>query len=129
MVTASSASSRTIYLTNYADNAILRRDGKGNFETLVHDPRVLWPDTLSLAEDGYLYFMANQLHRRAQFHGGKDPRKRPYGVFRAKVDAGPVVHEGRWDQGEDPGAAPGQGTEATGVAASSTAIELERSHR
>jgi hypothetical protein len=41
----------------------------------------------------------------------------------------PVVHEGRWDQGEDPGAAPGQITEATGVSAGTTPIELERSHQ
>ena len=33
-------------------------------ETLVHDPRVLWPDTLSVARDGHLYFTANQLYRQ-----------------------------------------------------------------
>jgi hypothetical protein len=47
-----------------------------NHETLVHDPRVLWPDTLSLAADGHPYFTANQLHCRAQFHEGKDLRHR-----------------------------------------------------
>jgi len=29
-----------------------------------YDPRVLWPDTMSLAMNGYLYFTANQLHRQ-----------------------------------------------------------------
>jgi hypothetical protein len=53
--------------------------------------RVLWPDTLSQAADGYLYFTANQLHRQAQFHGGKDLRQRPYALFRVKVDADPVL--------------------------------------
>src|SRR5262249_7593160 len=45
-----------IYATSYEGNAILRRWPDGKFETLVHDPMVLWPDTLSLARDGYLYF-------------------------------------------------------------------------
>jgi nitrilase len=51
-------------------------------------------------------------------------------VFRLIVNTSPtppVVHEGRWDQGEDPGAAPSrQETEATGVPAGTTPIELER---
>jgi hypothetical protein len=46
---------------------------------------------LSLAADGYLYFTANQLHRQARFHGGKDLREKPYALFRVKVDAGPVA--------------------------------------
>jgi sugar lactone lactonase YvrE len=79
-----------IYATNYEQNAVLRRSPDGRFETLVHDPRVLWPDTLSVARDGHLYFTANQLHRQARYHEGKDLRQRPYVLFRVKIDAGPV---------------------------------------
>ena len=80
-----------LYLSDYEDNAVLRRNPDGSYETLVCDPRVLWPDTLSLAKDGHLYFTANQLHRQAQFHGGKDLRQKPYSLLRVKVDAGPVL--------------------------------------
>ncbi len=80
-----------LYLTNYEDNAIVRRDTDGNYETLVCDPRALWPDTLSLAADGHLYFTANQLHRQKQFQGGQDLRQKPYVLFRVKVDARPVL--------------------------------------
>jgi len=80
-----------LYLTDYEHNAVLRRGVDGQYETLVYDPRALWPDTLSLAKDGYLYFTANQLHRQAQFHRGKDLRHKPYALFRVKVDAGPVL--------------------------------------
>jgi sugar lactone lactonase YvrE len=80
-----------VYLTDYEHNAVLRRGTDGQYETLVHDPRVLWPDTLSLAADGHLYFTANQLHRQKQFHDGKDQREKPYALFRVKVDAGPVL--------------------------------------
>jgi sugar lactone lactonase YvrE len=80
-----------IYLSDYEHNAVQRRRTDGQYETLVYDPRVLWPDTLSLAADGHLYFTANQFHRQAQFHDGNDQRQKPYALFRVKVDAGPVL--------------------------------------
>jgi sugar lactone lactonase YvrE len=80
-----------LYITDYENNAILRRDADGTWHTLVHDPRVLWPDTLSVAQDGYLYFTANQLHRQPMFHHGKDQRQRPYSLFRIQIDGKPVL--------------------------------------
>jgi sugar lactone lactonase YvrE len=86
-----SDSAGNIYSTNYEHNAILRRSPDKRWETLTHDPRLLWPDTLSLATDGYLYVTANQLHRQARFHKGKDLRHKPYSLFRVRVDAQPVL--------------------------------------
>lgn len=80
-----------IYATNYEHNAILRRTPYGIWETLVHDPRLLWPDTLCVAMDGYLYVTANQLHRQARFHQGHDLRRKPYTLFRIPIDAKPVL--------------------------------------
>ncbi len=83
-----------IYITDYEHNAIRRRSPQemaGSEETLVFDPHVLWADTLSLANDGYLYFTANQLHRQPGFHNGKDLRKKPYSLFRIAVNAQPVL--------------------------------------
>ena len=79
-----------IYLTDYEHNAIHRLYPGGDLETIMVDPRALWPDTLSLANDGYLYFTANQLHRRAIFHRGMDKRIKPYGLMRIKVNAKPI---------------------------------------
>ncbi len=78
-----------VYLTAYEANAILRRRPDGTLETIAADTRALWPDTLSLAGDGYLYVTANQLHRQARFRG-RDMRQRPYVLFRVKVDGSPV---------------------------------------
>jgi sugar lactone lactonase YvrE len=75
-----------VYLSDYEHNAIRRRNLNSEIETLVHDRRVLWPDTLSLAADGYLYFTANQVERQAAFHNGQDLRQKPYVLFRVKVD-------------------------------------------
>jgi sugar lactone lactonase YvrE len=78
-----------VYLTEYEANAILRRKPDGTLETIASDPRALWPDTMSLASDGFLYVTANQLHRQARFRG-KDVRQKPYVLFRVKVDGAPV---------------------------------------
>jgi sugar lactone lactonase YvrE len=80
-----------VYAGDYEHNSICQRQINGDWKTIVHDPRVLWPDTMAMAADGYLYFTANQLHRQAQFHEGKDLREKPYVLFRVKVDAAPVL--------------------------------------
>jgi sugar lactone lactonase YvrE len=86
-----SDASGCIYSTNYEHNAILRRGSDWKWETIIHDPRLLWPDTLSLAANGYLYVTANQLHRQARFHNGQDLRQKPYTLFRIHIDAQPVL--------------------------------------
>ncbi|MCR3750449.1 major royal jelly family protein [Lentzea californiensis] len=78
-----------LYLTDFEHNAVLRRLPDGTFETVAHDPRLLWPDTMSIA-GGHLYVTANQLHRQAKYQGGEDRRQKPYHLFRVPIDAGPV---------------------------------------
>lgn len=80
-----------IYATNYEHNAILRRRPDAVWEAVAHDPRLLWPDTLSVATDGHLYVTANQLHRQPRYHGGRDLRQHPYSLFRINVDTQPVL--------------------------------------
>lgn len=75
-----------VYLSDYEHDAVRRWSLNNDIETLVHDPRVLWPDTLSLAADGFLYFTANQFERDAFFHNGQDLRQKPYVLFRVKID-------------------------------------------
>ncbi len=80
-----------VYMTDPVTNSIHRWDpATGLTDTLVHDPRLLWPDTMSLAGDGYLYVTANQLDRQPTMHNGQDQRVKPYQLFRIKVDATPV---------------------------------------
>ncbi len=86
----------SVYSTAPASGSILKLSPNQAFAngvevtTLVHDPRLLWPDTLSLSDDGYLYVTANQLYNQPSMHNGKDLRQKPYALFRVKVDAKPV---------------------------------------
>lgn len=79
-----------VYAGDYENNSIRSIEPDGSLKTVVHDPRVLWPDTLSIGPDGYLYFTANQLHRQAAYNNGEDKRKKPYSLFRVKIGAGPA---------------------------------------
>jgi sugar lactone lactonase YvrE len=80
-----------LYAGDYEHNSIRRMTPDGQWQTIAHDPRILWPDTLSVARDGYLYFTANQLQRQGMFHGGRDLRRKPYLLLRIRIDAGPVA--------------------------------------
>ena len=79
-----------VYATDYEHNGIRKRLPDGTWQTIVHDPRVLWPDTLSIGPDGYLYFTANQLNRSPGFNDGQDLRSKPYSLLRVKIDAAPA---------------------------------------
>ncbi len=58
--------------------------------TLIHDPRMMWPDTLCLADNGYLYIMTNQLFLQPTLHSGTDYRQHPYVLYRMKLNVKPV---------------------------------------
>ncbi len=80
-----------VYMTDPVTDSIHRWSPQtGLTETLVHDPRLLWPDTMSLSDDGFLYVTANQLNRQPTMHNGHDLRVKPYTLFRIKVDEKPV---------------------------------------
>lgn len=74
-----------LLLSDYEHNAIHERTNDGKVSVLVQDPRMIWPDTMALGPDGYLYFTANQLDRQARFQEGKDLRVQPYALFRYPV--------------------------------------------
>jgi sugar lactone lactonase YvrE len=74
-----------LYATAYEHSAVLKRDPDGTWSTLLHAPKLLWPDTLAVAGDGYLYVSVNQLPRTPLFNGGADTRVPPYQVVRVPI--------------------------------------------
>lgn len=85
-----SDASGAVYAGDYERNAIRKLSVGGQWTTLAHGPEILWPDTLSVGPDGYLYFTVNQLNRQPGFHGGKDLRQKPYALLRVKINASPA---------------------------------------
>lgn len=80
-----------IYAGDYERNSVRKMDKNGIWSTLVHGPDILWPDTLSVGHDGYLYFIVNQLHRQPGFYKNKDMRQKPYALMRVKIDEKPII--------------------------------------
>ena len=80
-----------LFFLNIEQNAIFRRAADGRTEAVVVDPRLMWPDTLAIGTDRYLYVTTSQHDRRPEFHGGKELRQRPYGLYRVFVSSGPAT--------------------------------------
>ncbi|SNY53647.1 L-dopachrome tautomerase-related protein [Paractinoplanes atraurantiacus] len=78
-----------VYVTAYEHSAVVKLAADGTWSTVLHTPGALWPDTLSLGADGYLYVSLNQLPRSPLFNGADD-RIPPYQVVRVHVGAQPV---------------------------------------
>ena len=79
-----------LYLTDYEHNAIVRRGKDGKMETVVKDAKLLWPDTLALAQDGTLYITATQIHRGERMQG-TDKRERPFTLWKLSTDSHPMT--------------------------------------
>jgi sugar lactone lactonase YvrE len=82
-------SAGNLYLTDYEHNAIRVRTPDGNMRILAQDPTLIWPDSMSIGPDQYLYVTANQLNRQKNYHDGNELRDPPFVVFKTKALAGP----------------------------------------
>ncbi|KAK7548706.1 major royal jelly protein-domain-containing protein [Phyllosticta citricarpa] len=75
-----------IYMLMPEHNAIYYYDPADlQTHTFIRDPRIMWPDSASVAEDGYLYVNINQLPFQPQWNNGVDLRIKPGAVLRAKL--------------------------------------------
>lgn len=51
----------------------------------LRDPRIVWPDGLSITEDGYIYIIINQLPYQPMWNHGEDLRQLPGALLRVKL--------------------------------------------
>jgi sugar lactone lactonase YvrE len=80
-----------IYVSDLQANAIGVIGKDRAYRKLVVDPRISWPESFSFGPDGYLYFVASQLHLSAPLSEGVNRVKPPFYVFRFKALAPGVV--------------------------------------
>jgi sugar lactone lactonase YvrE len=78
-----------LYFTDFENSSVWRRKPNGQIEKVVHDNRLVWPDSLWIAHDGYLYVTSSQFNQRAAFNKGTDKRTDSYQIYRFKVNATP----------------------------------------
>ncbi|KAF8889683.1 NHL repeat-containing protein [Infundibulicybe gibba] len=75
-----------IYLSSPEHNSINTFDpATGLISPFVRSPMIAWPDTLSVADDGFIYATVNQLWLSPSFQNGTDKRVKPFALIRAKI--------------------------------------------
>ncbi|NIE85284.1 MULTISPECIES: L-dopachrome tautomerase-related protein [unclassified Burkholderia] len=78
-------SSGNIILTSSLDYSIKYLSPDFTVHTLVTDSRLIWPDSLGIGTNGYLYVSSSQLNRGAQWNNGVSRATLPYGVYRTRL--------------------------------------------
>lgn len=74
-----------VFLTDSMNQAMKYVTPEGEVKTLVTDERLIWPDSLGVGSDGYLYLTCAQMNRLPKYHGGEDKVSYPYRAFRVKL--------------------------------------------
>ncbi|MHA3770034.1 SMP-30/gluconolactonase/LRE family protein [Verrucomicrobiota bacterium sgz303538] len=77
----------SIYLAAFEKDAIERYDpGTKKVTTVISDPKLQWPDSMSWGPDGFLYVTTSQIHRTPKFNQGQNKQLGPFMVYRLKVE-------------------------------------------
>ena len=74
-----------IFTSDSPEKAIRYVTPDGRFETLVKDPRLIWPDTFAIGPDGYLYLTCSQINRAPKNNDGEDKTEYPYRLYKIKL--------------------------------------------
>jgi len=77
--------SGNIYLTSSTDYSIKYFTPEQQLTTLIQDKRLIWPDSMGIGSDGYLYVSSAQVNRLPQWNNGVDKTSFPYRVYRVKI--------------------------------------------
>jgi sugar lactone lactonase YvrE len=74
-----------VYHTALEHDAIVRYTPAGELQTIVRDYSIIWPDSIAVAPDGWLYFTTSQIHQMPRFNEGKSRRFDPYRVMKVSL--------------------------------------------
>lgn len=76
-----------VLMTDVEHGAIVRQSPKGELETLVKSPRLLWPSSLDFGPGGWLYVVDGALPHLLARSRRHIERHRPYALFRFRPPA------------------------------------------
>ncbi|HEY5824403.1 MAG TPA: L-dopachrome tautomerase-related protein, partial [Cyclobacteriaceae bacterium] len=67
-----------LYLSSLERNAISRVDLKGNFEEVINDTKIKWPDSFAFDSNEHLYFTTSQIHLPKE-------KRESYKIFKLQI--------------------------------------------
>ncbi|WP_210464656.1 L-dopachrome tautomerase-related protein [Rufibacter roseolus] len=79
--------SGTIYQGDYQNYKMVKITPDQNQEDVVADERLIWPDSYSISQDGYLYISCSQINKQPDYNEGENKRTAPYAIYRMKLPA------------------------------------------
>lgn len=78
--------SGNLYIGDLEQSSIIKITPDLKMYTLVKDhEKLIWPDSYSISDDGYLYISNSQIQHMPWFYNGKDQFKKPFKIFRIKI--------------------------------------------
>ena len=76
-----------LYLGAYQNYKMVQQTSAHKKEDVVTDERLIWPDSYSISEDGYLYISCSQINKQPDYNEGENKRTIPYAIYRMKLPA------------------------------------------
>jgi len=80
-----------VYITDLNNKAIGVLSATGDYQQVVQNDALEWPDGLTFGPDGALYITVNQLHLHPFFNGGIDRTHRPFRIMKMRPLAPGIV--------------------------------------
>jgi len=76
-----------LYLGDYQNYQMLKIRPGLEKEIFLVDERLIWPDSYSISDDGYLYVSCSQINKQPDYNKGENKRTSPYTIYRLKLPA------------------------------------------
>jgi len=74
-----------LYLGDMRTNSIKKITPDLKVLNILTDDRLLWPDSYSISEDGFLYISCSQIQKQPEYNNGVNKRTTPYAIYKLKV--------------------------------------------
>jgi len=75
-----------LYFGDLEKSSIVKITPGLKMQTIVQDKeKLIWPDSYSISDDGYLYISNSQIQLMSWFHNGKEQFEKPFKVYRIKI--------------------------------------------
>jgi sugar lactone lactonase YvrE len=74
-----------LYLGDMQHYRIMKISPDLKMTELLQDDRLVWPDSYSISDDGYLYISCSEIHKQPEYNDGINKRTFPYAIYRVKL--------------------------------------------
>ena len=74
-----------LYLGDLINYRMIKLSPELKATTWFSSKQLIWPDTYSISNDGYIYITTSQIHKQPDFNNGVNKRTSPYEVYKVKL--------------------------------------------